>query len=161
MDLLKRSFSNVQKMIAIMPVDFFILSEEFRGFLETTICCTNGDLILELSPCETDPNDMIKRVVSKIIKRNEKHAISLGWQKPSDRNNGNGHEEIELFQPNSAAYILTSGHWRTLAKSLGDDGYMQILHKCSIFTPLENGCFLQLSGNVFFDDRSTFSEFIC
>lgn len=146
MDLLKSSFRNVEQLITFMPQEMQILNSDFRLFLESTICCINGDLALELSPCETDPSDMIKRVVAKIIKKNEKHAISLGWQKPSERSHGNAHEEIELFQPNSAAYILTSGHWRTLAHVLGDHGYMQILYKCSIFTPLENGCYLQLSG---------------
>lgn len=53
---------------------------------------------------------------------------------------------MECYFPNSSVHVLKGPWWQTLHSVVGDVVMLRLLLYASVFWPLENGCYLQLTG---------------
>ncbi|XXQ38313.1 Telomerase reverse transcriptase [Plasmodiophora brassicae] len=63
--------------------------------------------------------------------------------------NGRGN----IFTWNTIRTHLQNRSWKRLLSRIGDDAMRQLLSRCSVFEALENGCFLQVSGQAITRDK--------
>ena len=57
-----------------------------------------------------------------------------------------GTQGAEAYHPNTTVRMLKGPDWQRLLLLVGDSLMLHLLAHTSIFVPLPNGCFLQVSG---------------
>ena len=68
-------------------------------------------------------------------------------RKPASKQRGSGRGSAsETCHLNSSVESLKSNPWQLLLSRIGDALMLHLLMHAAIFQPLQNGCFLQLTG---------------
>ncbi|CAK9784445.1 unnamed protein product [Cutaneotrichosporon oleaginosum] len=126
---------------------------EYRALLSTTICAPNAPGLPPppppSGPLEWTQQEAIDRIVHELVRLRGPRGDALVWgTKPWSMST-----HINLSRPGveaacaqTPASVLRGRAWHILRSRLGDAVFRQLFFSTSLFLPLGNNCYMQLSG---------------
>jgi len=96
---------------------------------------------------------VIKRAIANLLRGRGKDnnvlcsgASDKGWRLRQSGGGGGPPQPAHNDRDIPAVRALDTSEWRLLLSRIGDQQMLRLLQECSIFLPLPNMCFLQVSG---------------
>nr|XP_031859765.1 uncharacterized protein CI109_004837 [Kwoniella shandongensis]KAA5526837.1 hypothetical protein CI109_004837 [Kwoniella shandongensis] len=133
--------------------------DEYRQLLDTTLCCFRIEddakrltFVLGGGGAEGSQQEAIDRILRELGKQAVRegtggNVLVSGSRYPTvDLPINPNRPHVENRHVDSPSSVLRSLPWRVLRKKIGNDGFKQILINASLFLPVGNNCYMQLSG---------------
>ncbi|WWC92913.1 uncharacterized protein L201_007875 [Kwoniella dendrophila CBS 6074] len=146
-------------------------SSTYKNLLENTICTfrslhDESQLRKKLKNCNVknglSQQEIIDLILRDLSKSYEKNVLITGNKFPSIELPINiSRPNVDNRHVNSPSSVLRGKEWRLLRARIGDEAFRLILTSTSLFLPIGNNCFIQLSGTPIYDlyDHSKIAEF--
>ncbi|WWC73585.1 uncharacterized protein I206_107557 [Kwoniella pini CBS 10737] len=149
--------------------------KSYKDLLKNTICTLsnlkeyNNDLIIKekLKECKKEGNnsetqqEIIDYILRDLLKTGDKNILITGNRFPKvDLPINILRPNIDNRHVNNSSSLLRNTEWKLLRARIGDEAFKLILIQLSIFLPIGNNCFIQLSGIPIYElyDHSKFVQ---